>query len=332
MGQMGFFDVSKRYAGLDAKADPLVKLNAMVPWDAFRPRLEPVWRRRAVWLNGGSGGLGQTFTARNRYDRRSEMAEQMEGPVRLGVVLPSVNTVVEPWFSRVVPEGVNVHAARMLIPPKLTPAGIIEMDRNEGMSAVRQLSDCRLDVVAYCCTASSVVQGQAYDAHLRHEIEVETGARATSATHALLSAIAALGGRRMSVVSPYTEEVDTLDRQFFEQAGLHVVSSAHLGIEDVRARDADRRGPAGSGAARLVRGRGYPRHHLPQHAFGARGGDHRSGDRQAGRHLHHRHPMAHAAPRRLQGQHTRIRPPPRLGLKRIRLPVADRPGTSVIAR
>ena len=35
MGQMGFFDVSKRYAGLDAKADPLVKLNAMVPWADF---------------------------------------------------------------------------------------------------------------------------------------------------------------------------------------------------------------------------------------------------------------------------------------------------------
>ena len=45
MGQMGFFDVSKRYAGLDAKADPLVKLNAMVPWEDFRPRLEAVWRR-----------------------------------------------------------------------------------------------------------------------------------------------------------------------------------------------------------------------------------------------------------------------------------------------
>ena len=45
MGQMGFFDVSTRYAGLDAKADPLVKLSAMVPWEDFRPRLEAVWRR-----------------------------------------------------------------------------------------------------------------------------------------------------------------------------------------------------------------------------------------------------------------------------------------------
>jgi hypothetical protein len=44
MGQMGFFDVTNRYAGLDAKADPLVKLAAVVPWEAFRPQLEAIWR------------------------------------------------------------------------------------------------------------------------------------------------------------------------------------------------------------------------------------------------------------------------------------------------
>ena len=41
---MGFLDVTNRYAGLDAKADPLVKLAEVVPWEAFRPRLETVWR------------------------------------------------------------------------------------------------------------------------------------------------------------------------------------------------------------------------------------------------------------------------------------------------
>ena len=45
MGQMGFYDLADRYAGLDAKADPLVKLNAVVPWDDFRVRLDKVWRR-----------------------------------------------------------------------------------------------------------------------------------------------------------------------------------------------------------------------------------------------------------------------------------------------
>ena len=45
MAQMGFFDLSDRYAILDAKKDPLIEINAVVPWDAFRPLLERVWRR-----------------------------------------------------------------------------------------------------------------------------------------------------------------------------------------------------------------------------------------------------------------------------------------------
>jgi len=47
MGQMGFFDVAKRYAGLDAKNDPLVKIDEVVPWEALRSRLEAAWRKPA---------------------------------------------------------------------------------------------------------------------------------------------------------------------------------------------------------------------------------------------------------------------------------------------
>ena len=47
MGQMGFFDISKRYAGLDAKNDPLVKIDEVVGWADFRPRLDAVWRKPA---------------------------------------------------------------------------------------------------------------------------------------------------------------------------------------------------------------------------------------------------------------------------------------------
>jgi len=46
MGQIGFFDVANRYASLDAKNDPLVKIDELVPWEKFRPALEAVWRRR----------------------------------------------------------------------------------------------------------------------------------------------------------------------------------------------------------------------------------------------------------------------------------------------
>jgi hypothetical protein len=40
MAQMGFFDLSDSYASLDAKRDPLVEIDAVVPWEEFRPALE----------------------------------------------------------------------------------------------------------------------------------------------------------------------------------------------------------------------------------------------------------------------------------------------------
>ena len=45
MAQMGFFDLSDRYASLDAKRDPLVEIDAVVPWEEFRPALERAWRK-----------------------------------------------------------------------------------------------------------------------------------------------------------------------------------------------------------------------------------------------------------------------------------------------
>jgi IS5 family transposase len=45
MAQMGFFDLSDRYASLDAKKDPLVEIDAVVPWEEFRPLLERIWRK-----------------------------------------------------------------------------------------------------------------------------------------------------------------------------------------------------------------------------------------------------------------------------------------------
>ena len=40
-----FFDLSDRYPSLDAKKGPLIEINAVVPWDEFRPLLERVWRK-----------------------------------------------------------------------------------------------------------------------------------------------------------------------------------------------------------------------------------------------------------------------------------------------
>ena len=151
---------------------------------------------------------------------------------RIGVVIPSVNTVVEPWFSATSPAGVSVHASRMFLDNALTPESIVRMDQDEGMRAVRQLASCRPHGIAYCCTASSIVQGLEYDRHLQHEVEQAAGVPATTATQSILEALRVLCVKRIAAASPYAEEIDRAEHAFFEAAGFEVVSSACLGIKD----------------------------------------------------------------------------------------------------
>jgi len=42
---MGFFDLSDRYPSLDAKKNPLVEIDSVVPWEEFHLAPERVWRK-----------------------------------------------------------------------------------------------------------------------------------------------------------------------------------------------------------------------------------------------------------------------------------------------
>ena len=138
---------------------------------------------------------------------------------RIGIVVPSVNTVMEPWAQRTVPQDISVHFSRMFIPDLISPETLIEMDRTEGMAGIRQIASARPNVIAYGCTASSIVQGVAYDQHLREEIESKFKVAATTAAHAILQAASALGVRKVSLVSPYTSAVAEAEHAYFESGG-----------------------------------------------------------------------------------------------------------------
>jgi maleate isomerase len=151
---------------------------------------------------------------------------------RLGVVVPSVNTVVEPWFSAVVPADVAIHAARMLLDNDLTPEAVRRMDEEEGGRAAAQIASCRPQAVAYCCTASSIVQGLEYDRRLNEQLARRTGLPCFTAVRAILDALEAVGARRLAMASPYPEAIDRMEHALFTQAGFEIVSSARLGIAD----------------------------------------------------------------------------------------------------
>ena len=156
----------------------------------------------------------------------------MTAETRLGVIVPSVNIVVEAWYPLVVPAGVSVHFARMLMPAGTSPERIIEMDRTDGVHSIHQLTSCRPHAIAYGCTASSIVQGHEFDAHLRDEIQRIAGVPGTSATNSIFAACAALGMKRVTAISPYAAAVDAAEHRFFAEGGIETIAGAHMGITD----------------------------------------------------------------------------------------------------
>ena len=78
MAQMGFFDLSDRYASLDAKKDPLVEIDTVVPWEEFRPSLERVWRKPDADRKSRAGRQADGCGA-DVQDARSERAIQPFG-------------------------------------------------------------------------------------------------------------------------------------------------------------------------------------------------------------------------------------------------------------
>src|SRR5207244_4773892 len=134
------------------------------------------------------------------------------------------------WSPRVVPDGVSVHFARMLMPAGSSREQIIEMDRTDGVHSIHQLASCRPHAIAYGCTASSIVQGHEFDAHLRDEIRHIAGVPGTSATHSIITACAALGIKRATAISPYTEDVHSAEHRVLAPAGTATIARARLGI------------------------------------------------------------------------------------------------------
>ena len=148
------------------------------------------------------------------------------------MVVPSVNIVVEEWYPCVVPEGISLHFARMLIGEGTSPERIVAMDREDGRRAIRQIATCRPHAVAYGCTASSILQGHAFDERLRGEIRRLAGAPATTATESLFAACRAFGLQRVTAISPYPEAVAAAEHRFFAEGGVHCIAGADLGVSE----------------------------------------------------------------------------------------------------
>src|SRR3989304_9537511 len=91
---------------------------------------------------------------------------------RIGVIVPSLNVPIEPEFNAMAPEGVSIHATRVLL-EKGTAEALRDM-AGETERAAQLLATAGVDIIAYACTTGSLVGGPGWDQELIKRIESKT--------------------------------------------------------------------------------------------------------------------------------------------------------------
>ena len=97
---------------------------------------------------------------------------------RIGLLVPSSNTTVEPEFYRALPRDVTLHTARLYL-TRITPEAILSMVA-EMETQARLLASADVDVIVLGATAPSFLKGLGYDRELIAKIEAITGRTATT--------------------------------------------------------------------------------------------------------------------------------------------------------
>jgi maleate isomerase len=156
----------------------------------------------------------------------------IDRPVRrLGLMIPSSNTMMEVDFVTGAGPGTSVHTARMYM-EDTTAEGENRMLDEFALPAARDLGTARPHVVVFGCTSAGALRGNDYDTQLCGQISELTGAPAVSTIGSVRAAIEEAGARRIGVITPYVDELNEKIKASIEADGVTVARIAGLGMTE----------------------------------------------------------------------------------------------------
>lgn len=152
-----------------------------------------------------------------------------ERRLRIGLMVPSSNTVMEVDFHRSLPPNYTVHTARMYMEETTRQAEevMVEKYAPEAASVLRTVNP---DVAVFGCTSAGSLYGMDYDASICNRIKEITGVRTVSVLSSVAEALGATGAKRIAIITPYIEELNLSIVKSLEESGLTVAAIHGMGI------------------------------------------------------------------------------------------------------
>lgn len=154
--------------------------------------------------------------------------------IRLGMLTPSSNTVLEPVSAALLRElgSVSLHFARFRVTEiALDRAALGQFDPEPMLAAAELLSHAKVDCITWNGTSASWM-GLDQDRALVQAIESRTATRATTCVLTMVEMLRRHGMARIGLVTPYTDDVQNRIAETLAGEGITVAAERHLGIRD----------------------------------------------------------------------------------------------------
>jgi len=157
------------------------------------------------------------------------MPDALGWRMKFGVIAPSTNTVVQPEFDDMRPEGVTNHFGRIHIPNEPLRndddfVRLIDAVRREIMSAIDRVMTCEPGHLIMGMSSETFWDGVDGSERLRERVEARAGVKVTMGSDAARQALGRRGAKRIGVVTPYLPVADRQVRRFFTDCGYEIVN------------------------------------------------------------------------------------------------------------
>ena len=158
----------------------------------------------------------------------------MTGRIRIGMLTPSSNTVLEPVtvaMLREVPEA-SAHFSRFKVTEiALSQQALMQFDDSEILRAAELLAHAKVDVIAWNGTSASWL-GFDRDERLCERITAATGIPACTSVLAFREILRRKGTQRIGLVTPYSDAVQAKIVATWAASDLTCSAERHLRLED----------------------------------------------------------------------------------------------------
>lgn len=154
---------------------------------------------------------------------------------KIGMLIPTNNTIIEPEAASRAPEGVTFHATRMV--SSRTGHGSVEGLQNLVTNvdrAAEELSITNVDAMIYGCLSTSFAI-ENWETDFREKVAKWADVPAITAFEATTLAIKSFGAKKVAVLCPYGAELQKLAYPAFERAGLKIANLKSINVTGLQA-------------------------------------------------------------------------------------------------